>query len=135
MTVARSHPDVEILQFSISIEGGEPEIVPVLGAEKIEFKIPENSKYVISIHFKAKKTLKNFRYVQVVKRHGITVKNRELEVGDYEASDEIYVKQFPEDNTPGGFIVRGVYPATSTYYANDEELMTTEWSLEITKKK
>jgi len=135
MTVARSHPDIEIVQFSISIEGQEPTFVPVLGAEKIEFKSPENSKYVISIHFKAKKTLKDFKYKQVVKRHGITVKSRELEVGDYEASEELYVKEFPEDTTPGGFIVRGVYPATSTYFANDEELMTTEWSLEITKKK
>lgn len=128
------HPDVEIIQYSVVIEGRDPITVPVSGADKIEIKIPENSKYVITAHFKTKRVLKDFKYQQVVKKHGVTVKNRSLDVGTYEPSDKVYSKEFPEDTTPGGFLIRGVYPATSTYFDGDEELMTVEWSLEITKK-
>lgn len=135
MTLA-THPDLEIIQFTVNIEGREPTVVQVAGADSIDFKIPESSKYSMTVHFKVKnRTLNDLKYKQVVKRHGITFKQRELAIGDsFEPSEEIYTKTFEEDSTPGGFLIRGTYPATSTYFAGSEELFTAEWSLEITKK-
>ncbi|CCE85410.1 Piso0_005006 [Millerozyma farinosa CBS 7064] len=125
---------LEIVKFGIEINGGEETFVDVLGADKIELKIPESSKYVSILYFRVNKPIKGFKYKQVVKKHGLTVKSREIDIGDYEPSDELYSKAFPEDDTPGGFLVRGVYPATSTYYVNGEEV-SDEWTLEIVKKK
>lgn len=130
-----THPDLEVIKFEVRVEGKEPVFVQVAGADSIDFKIPENSKYVTVIHFKVKnRSLKNLRYKQVVKKGGFALKTKEIELGDYEPSDEIYAKETPEDTTPGGFMFRGSYPAESTYYVGDEELYTAEWSLEITKK-
>lgn len=127
--------EVEIVKFVTKVEGiDEPIETPVAGADKVEVKIPESSNYVMTIHFRAKNDLKNFRYKQVVKRKGITVKSREVEIGDYTASDEVYSKEFPQDSTPGGFFIRGVYNATSNYQANDKDVLVVEWSLEIVSK-
>lgn len=127
--------DVEIVKFVTKVEGvDEPIETPVSGADKVEVKIPESSNYVMTIHFKAKKDLKGFRYKQVVKRKGITVKSREVEIGDYDASDEVYSKEFAPDSTPGGFLVRGVYDAKSNYQANGGDILVVNWSLEIVSK-
>lgn len=132
--MGRTHPDIEIIKFGVLVNEGEETFVDTQ-LESIHFVIPENSKYVITAYFYVKnRPLENLRYKYVVKKHGIPMKNRELEMGNYEPSDELYSKTFPEDTTPGGFLVRGTFPAVSTYYAGDEELMTVEWSLEVTKK-
>lgn len=130
------HPDLEVLYFTVNVEGRDPVKVDVLGKEDILFQIPESSTYSMTVHFKVKnRALNKLGYKQVVKRHGITIRARDLEIGDFEPSeDTVYEKSFPEDTTPGGFLVRGVYNATSTYYAGEEELMVVPWSLEITKK-
>ncbi|EDK36389.2 hypothetical protein PGUG_00487 [Meyerozyma guilliermondii ATCC 6260] len=128
-------PDVEIVKFVTKVEGIDEVIeTPVSGADKVSVKIPESSNYVMTIHFKAKTDLKDFRYKQVVKRKGITVKNREVEIGDYAASDEVYSKEFPQDSTPGGFLIRGVYNAKSNYQANGKDILIVEWELEIVSK-
>jgi hypothetical protein len=127
-------PDFEVIKFEVTVEGGESFDVPVKDADSIHIKVPENSKYVTTIHFKVKKDLKGFTYKQQVKKAGIVVKTREIELGDYEANDEVYSKEFPEDTTPGGFLFRGQFPAVSTYCANGEELLVVEWITEVTKK-
>lgn len=134
--VASTHPDLDILKFVVNIEGREPDVVEVKGNDKIVFKIPENSKYSMTVYFTvANNSLKGLKYKQVIKKGGIPFKTRELEFGaDYDPSEEIYSKTFPEDQTPGGYFIRGTYYATSTYYANGEELMAVDWTLEIVKK-
>lgn len=132
-----THPDLQIIKFVVHVEGEEPVEVPVDGADSIEFKIPESSNYYTTVYFKVKnRTLKDLKYKQIVKRHGITFKQHEYEIGpSYEPSEEtVYSKDFAKDTTPGGFLVRATYPCTSTYYADGEELYTAEWTLEITKK-
>ena len=115
-------PDVEIVKFVTKVEGIDEVIeTPVSGADKVSVKIPESSNYVMTIHFKAKTDLKDFRYKQVVKRKGITVKNRE-------------VKEFPQDSTPGGFLIRCVDNAKSNYQANGKDILIVEWELEIVSK-
>lgn len=130
-----THPDLEILRFTVKVEGKEPVTVSAGDNDEVEFKIPESSSYTFTLHFKVKnRALNNLRYKQVVKRHGLTVKSRELDIGDFEPSTEEYSKEFPPDTTPGGFLVRGAYNATSTYFAGEEELKVVDWTLEITKK-
>lgn len=132
-----THPDLKIIKFVVHVEGKDPVTVDVAGADKIEFKIPESSNYYTTVYFQVKnRTLTDLKYKQVVKRHGITFKQHDYDIGpSYEPSDEtVYSKDFEKDTTPGGFLVRATYPCTSTYYAGDEELYTVEWTLEITKK-
>ncbi|ABN67679.1 predicted protein [Scheffersomyces stipitis CBS 6054] len=130
-----THPDLEVIKFVTNVVGRDPIETPVSGAETIDVKIPESSKFVMTIHFKVKnRALKNFKYKQVVKKAGITIRNQEFLIGDYEPSDEVYTKDFPEDTTPGGFLMRGVYPSHSLYFDEVEQLLDVKWDLEITKK-
>lgn len=130
-----THPDLEIIKFIANIEGEEPREVQVLD-EHLHIKIPEHSKYSMTIYFKVhNRALDNVKYTQIIKKAGIVVKQRDLELGPhFEPSEETYSTTFPEDTTPGGWIMRAKYPAQSIYYAGDEELMTVDWTLEITSK-
>ena len=128
------HPDVEIIKFVLQVEGKEPEEIQVEGVDEFKVAIPEGSKYFMTIYFKALKDLKDFKYNQVVKKAGIVLKERDIQIGDYTASSEVYSKEFEPDVTPSGFFTRGTFPARSTYYANGAELYASDWTLEIKKK-
>lgn len=129
-----THPDYTIVKFTVKINDDEPIDVLVEGQDTVHMVVPENSKYVTSLHFRANVDLKDFKYTQYLKKAGIVVKTKNIDVGTYKASDEIYVKELPEDTTPGGFLFRGHYPATSVYYADGKELNSVDWNLEIVKK-
>ncbi|EGW32652.1 uncharacterized protein SPAPADRAFT_61717 [Spathaspora passalidarum NRRL Y-27907] len=132
--VLKRHPDFEIIKFVLKVEGQDPVDVPVKDVDSIHIKIPGGKKYIMEMHFVImNRKLENFRYIQVVKKAGITVRTREVEIGSYEPGDEVYVKKFPEDDSPGGFFSRGHYGANSTYYAGDEMLVSNDWTLEIVK--
>ena len=90
----------------------------------------------MTMHFQVKnKKYEDLRYIQVAKKAGITIRTRELEIGTYEPSEEtVYTKDFPEDETPGSWLARGIYSCNSTYYAGDEELFSNDWNLEIVAK-
>ncbi|KAK6201469.1 immunoglobulin E-set [Scheffersomyces amazonensis] len=132
-----SHPDLEVVKFTVEVGDSEETIdVQVEGVEDVIFNIPESSKFVTTIYFRVKnRELKDVKYKQVIKKAGVPIKTRDLELGPvFQPSDEIYSTAFPEDTTPGGFFFRGTYPATSTYYADGEELFTSDWTLTITSK-
>ncbi|CAK9436751.1 uncharacterized protein LODBEIA_P12730 [Lodderomyces beijingensis] len=129
-----THPDLIPIEFVLHVVGKDPVTIPVRGVDSINIKIPGGAKYFMTIKFQVKnRTLKDIKYKQNVKKGGITIRARELEIGTFEPSEtEIYTKDFPEDETPGGWLLRGNYYATSTYYAGDELLMAVDWTLEIT---
>ncbi|RLV94823.1 hypothetical protein JA1_001495 [Spathaspora sp. JA1] len=132
--VLQRHPDFEIIKFVLKVEGEEPVDIPVKDVEEIHIQIPGGKKYFMEMHFLVKnRRLDDFKYKQVVKKAGITVRTREVEVGSYDPSEEIYVKEFPEDESPGGFFMRGHYGANSTYFAGEEQLLSNDWTLEIVK--
>ncbi|CUM63967.1 uncharacterized protein PRCAT00001555001 [Priceomyces carsonii] len=133
--VLTTHPDLELIKIYVEIEGLDPIEVP-LGKGDIEVKIPEHTKYTQTFHFKVKnKPLKKFWFKVTAKKHGITVNERTTEVGDeFEPREEEYVERLPEQETPGGFLIRGRFPTVSTYYSGDEVLIESPWTLEITKK-
>lgn len=126
----------EVIKFEVKVEGQDELIeVPVKGADEIFMKIPEGSKYTTSVYFKALKPLKKFKYIQIGKKAGITVKKTEKYLGDsFEPREEPYKVEFPLDETPSGFFFRGVCPMTSTYYVDDKEVLKIEWAVEVTKK-
>lgn len=134
--MAKSHDDLEIIKFIITFDDGSLRDVPVAGVDDILVTIPEGTNYQMTIVFKvSNRTLKNIKYKQVIRKGGIPLKSKEFLMGEECApSEEEYVKQFEKETTPSGFLYRGTFPATSTYYAGDEELFISDWTLEVTKK-
>ncbi|RCK64161.1 Rho GDP-dissociation inhibitor [Candida viswanathii] len=131
-----SHPDFQIIKFVIHIHDGEDVEVPVKGADLIHFQLPGGIKYHMTLHFQVKnRRYENVKYIQVVKKAGITIRTTEYEIGSYDPSEEVYTKDFPESDTPGGWLTRGNYQNVSTYYEGDEVLIATPWTLELVAKK
>lgn len=129
-----SHPDFIPVEFVLNVKGKDPKRIPVEGQDSINVEIPGGSKYTMTLRFKVKnRNLTDLKYKQVVKKGGITIRSREVEIGTYDASEtEIYEKTFAEDETPGGWIMSGTYYCTSTYFAGDEQLIVNDWTLQIT---
>lgn len=170
MTIV-THPDFQIIKLTVTIINDtnknnvnntidHPFIeVPVKNAEKIHIVIPNGVQYQFTLYFQVKnKSYNNVHYKQVVKKHGITMRTRELEIGSYDPSPKIekreevneqeqeeeqeeeqvvtYIKEFPIDETPSTRFSRGFYYCTSWYYVGDEKdpIITTDWTLEIVAK-
>lgn len=135
MPVTSGCEEFEVIKFTVKVEGlDELVTVPVKDADEIFMSIPEGSKYQTSIHFVIKKPVKKFKYLQIGKKAGITVKRNEVELGDFEPREEPYVVEFKQDETPAGFFFRGKCPMTSTYFIEDKEVLKTEWAVDVTKK-
>ncbi|OBA19138.1 E set domain-containing protein [Metschnikowia bicuspidata var. bicuspidata NRRL YB-4993] len=131
-----SHPNLEILGFTVNYEDGTKNEIPVKGSKSIEFKIPEDTTYQTTIHFLVKeKTLNKLKYKQEVKAFGMVVRSREVFVGEqFAPRDTPYDVTFDKDCTPKGMILRGEYNCVSTYYADGEVLFQSPWKLNVTKK-
>lgn len=126
--------NLTVSKFTVKVEGKEPFTVEI-GGPDLKVQIPESSKYVTTIHFTVTGApVKAFKYKQVAKTGGIPIKSREVEIGDYEPREEEYTYDFPEDTTPGGFLLRGNYPVTLTYYVDGEELVVNDWTTEVMAK-
>lgn len=130
------HKDLVINKFIVTYEDGKTEEVQVEGVDLVVVKIPEGTVYQMTIEFFVKnRTLNKLRYKQEFKKGGIVLKTKNLYVGDsFEPTEEPHRVTFEKDTSPSGFLFRGSFPATSTYYADDEELFVSPWTLEISKK-
>ncbi|CAI5757260.1 unnamed protein product [Candida verbasci] len=128
-----THPDLEIISIIVEVEGKEPNIILVKGQDSVDVVIPGGVKYTMTLQFKVlNNKFENFTYKQNVKKLGVTVRSREVDMGTFEPSDEVYSYKFPPDETPGGWMMRGKYQAVSTYFANGKQLIANDWTLEIT---
>ncbi|KAG5418245.1 hypothetical protein I9W82_003773 [Candida metapsilosis] len=130
------HQDFVPHQNVLQVKGQEPVVFELEGrTEGIHVKIPGGAKYFTKLRFKIKnRKMENLNYKQVVKKGGIPIKTKEVDLGTREPSEtEIYEVDSPEDETPSGWLTRGTYYATTTYYEGDKELFSTQWTLEITK--
>lgn len=134
--MAASHPDFQVLKFTVKLDGNEERETQVLDNDNIVVEIPEGTEYVMTIHFHVTgNTLKDLKYKQVVKKGGITVRTREVKIGDeFEKREEVYTVTFDPDTTPSGMFFRGNFNCTSTYHANGDELYEVPWLLTVTKK-
>lgn len=107
--------------------------------EEIHFKLPEHSTYTIILEFKVKKRpLRSLRYSHVVKKHGLPMKTRnDLMCEIAVVNDEklpLHRISLPPEKLPGGMMIRGVYPAVSTFTEGEEPLFKVDWKIEIIKK-
>lgn len=134
--MVQQHEDLVIEKFIVNYADGKKEEVQVEGQDEVIVKITEGAKYQMTIVFTVKnRTLKKLRYKQEFKKGGIVLKTKNLYVGDeFEPSDTPHQVTFEQDTAPSGFLFRGSFPATSTYYVEDEELFVLPWTLEISKK-
>jgi len=80
--------------------------------------------------------LSGMKYVQVVKRMGISHKLQEM-IGSYSPNTEDkreYVKTFEPETAPSGMVARGHYNAVSTFVDDDKQThLKFEWSFDIKK--
>lgn len=134
--MAASHPDLQIVKFTVNVEDGETYDVQVEGVDEVQCSIPESSTYTMTIVFRVlNRTLYDLKYRQDIKKGGFTIKTRNNFVGaEFAPQEEPHVVTFAPDTTPGGFMFRGAFPSVSTYYAGDEELFASDWTLSIVKK-
>lgn len=128
--------NLEVLKFTVNYEDGTSFDVQVKGNDAIHILIPEATTYHMTIHFAVKgKTLTKLKYKQEVKKFSMTVRTRELSIGDeFAPLDEPYSVSFDKDTTPSGMMLRGDFDCLLTYYANDEQLYQVPWKLTVTKK-
>lgn len=127
---------MDVIKFTLNVEGKEPEEVQVKGNDDIHFDIPEGTEYFMEIHFVVKKeVLKDLKYKQEIKKAGFVVKSREVKIGpEFEPREEPYLVKFDKDQTPLGFVFRGNFDCTSTYSANDKILFSNNWTLTVSRK-
>lgn len=130
----------ELYSLEIKVEGFDEglkfwqdmEVMP----QSLYFSIPEHATYTVTIQYKVKHTpIKKLNYYEVVKKGPIPLKTRKQYISDEaQPTEDFQTITFPPDKVPGGMLVRGTYPATSTFYADGNEIITCPFSLEIVKK-
>lgn len=130
------HPILEILSFTVSYADGLSFKVPVKDAKSIDIIIAEGTVYQLTIHFRVREvTLLDLQYLQEYKLFGITMKKRHVDVGgEFKPRDTPYAVTLNKYITPEGLFYRRKFNCVSTYFANNQVLLKTPWTLTMTKK-
>lgn len=134
--------NMQLIAMIIEIEGYEEVLEYTHDMEDLPqelfFIIPEKSKYYLTIKYKVSRPFKNLTYHQVVKKGGFVFKQRKEPMAEYvTANDEstpYHSITFPVDEIPGGSLIRGTYPASSTFYSDGKEILKAKWTIKIAKK-
>ncbi|ODQ47217.1 hypothetical protein PICMEDRAFT_15201 [Pichia membranifaciens NRRL Y-2026] len=137
---------VVIISMTLVIEGEQPVVINLekeknydsLKGKKISFKIKEKSVYKLVIRFKVQhEIITGLKYLQGVKKAGITVDKIEEPMGSYAPNTvdkPYYERGFEEVEAPSGFLARGSYSAVSKFVDDDRtEHLILPWSFQITK--
>lgn len=137
---------VVIISMTLQIKGENPVIINLenekdfasLKDKKISFKIKEKSMYKLIIKFKVQhEIITGLKYLQGVKKAGITVDKSEEPMGSYApntVNKPFYEREFEEVEAPSGFLARGSYSAVSKFVDDDKtEHLILPWSFQITK--
>jgi Rho GDP-dissociation inhibitor len=137
---------VVIISMTLQIQGENPVIINLenekdyssLKSKKISFQIKEKSVYKLIIKFKVQhEIITGLKYLQGVKKAGITVDKIEEPMGSYAPNTvdkPFYEKEFEEVEAPSGFLARGSYSAVSKFIDDDKvEHLVLPWSFQITK--
>ncbi|QPG72884.1 hypothetical protein FOA43_000187 [Brettanomyces nanus] len=136
---------VVVVSMTLNIKGQKPVVVNLekedsisLKSKKIKFKIKERSVYHLVIRFRIQHDIiTGLRYMQGVKKAGITVDRMDEPLGSYAPNTEdkpYYEKVFPEVEAPSGLLARGSCNALSKFIDDDKTThLTLPWSFQITK--
>ncbi|KAK3389301.1 immunoglobulin E-set [Podospora didyma] len=133
-----------ILSLSMEAEGRDPVVIDLStpGSEaelkKQPFKIKEGAKFTMTAKFKVQHNiLSGLKYVQLVKRKGITVNKTSEMIGSFAPCTDkkpFYTKTFNEEEAPSGMLARGNYTAISTFVDDDKKThLKFEWAFSIGK--
>lgn len=133
---------IELLSMKLEVEGHDETIEFSQDMEDMpqqtHFILPEYSIYHLTICYKIKKPVTSLKYHQVVKKHGIPFKTRNLNMAhghvNCEDTTPVHSIKFPADSVSGGALIRGKYPAQSRFLMGDHELLTCDWTIEVMKK-
>ncbi|KAA8652483.1 hypothetical protein EYZ11_005218 [Aspergillus tanneri] len=124
---------------------GRPDVVIELSApgavedlKNKPFTIKEGATFRIKAMFQVNhEVLSGLKYLQVVKRKGITVSKDEEMLGSYAPSTTdkpVYEKKFNQEQAPSGMLARGHYNAVSKFVDDDKHThLLFEWSFDIAK--
>lgn len=132
-----------ILSLGLEVEG-RPDIVIDLKDQAAlatlkdkPFTIKEGAVFRMKVNFKVQhQVLSGLKYLQVVKRMGLSNKHQEM-IGSYGPSTKekpFYEKKFEPDTAPSGMVGRGSYEAKSKFIDDDNEThLEFNWAFKVTK--
>ncbi|KAH9850730.1 rho GDP-dissociation inhibitor [Lenzites betulinus] len=111
----------------------------IAGLKKHPITLKEGIEFNVRIKFKVNHSIiSGVRYIQVVKRAGVTVDKMEQMLGSYgpHPKGEPYVKNFDPEESPSGMLARsGTYSVRSRVIDDDGEVFADwEWSFKIGKE-
>lgn len=134
---------VIITSLGLEVEGRPDIIIDLTKPNAVDnlknqpFTIKEGSAFRMKATFKVQhQILSGLKYLQVVKRMGISNKTQEM-IGSYSPNTTdklIYEKKFEPDTAPSGMVARGHYNAVSKFIDDDSKThLKFEWSFDIKK--
>ena len=131
--ISSSLPDGKSIAFDLT------DSVSLASLKKNPVVIKEGIEYNVRISFKVNHSIiSGVRYIQVVKRAGITVDKLEQMLGSYgpNPSGEPYKKDFDTEESPSGMLARsGTYSVRSRVVDDDGEIYADwEWSFKLGKQ-
>ncbi|KAI5209803.1 E set domain-containing protein [Aureobasidium subglaciale] len=134
---------VIIVSLGLEVEGRPDIIIDLSSQGALEslkskpFTIKEGATFRMKARFRVQhQILSGMKYVQVVKRMGISNKMQEM-IGSYSPNTTDkpeYEKKFEAETAPSGMMARGHYNAVSKFIDDDEQThLKFEWSFDIKK--
>ncbi|KAH0147982.1 E set domain-containing protein, partial [Aureobasidium melanogenum] len=134
---------VIIVSLGLEVEGRPDIIIDLSTPGALEslkskpFTIKEGATFRMKARFRVQhQILSGMKYVQVVKRMGISNKMQEM-IGSYSPNTTDkpeYEKKFEAETAPSGMMARGHYNAVSKFIDDDEQThLKFEWSFDIKK--
>ena len=132
---------LDVVRMEIDVDGFDEKVVystdMEVVPEKMHMILPEYCTYHLTIYYRVKKrAIKNLHYYHGVKKAGIAIKTRNLDIGDVEPNegDTLHKAVFEADTLPGGYFIRGTYPANTIFLEDKKPIFNFDWNIEIAKK-
>ncbi|GAA6041156.1 hypothetical protein JCM8097_004143 [Rhodosporidiobolus ruineniae] len=105
------------------------------GLKKNPVTIKEGSEYSVELKFQVNNLVSGLKYIQAVRRAGLTVDKLEQMVGSYGPSADPVVKRFVTEEAPSGMLARsGTYTVRSRVIDDDKTVyLDWEWTFKLAK--
>ncbi|GAA5999872.1 hypothetical protein JCM10207_005950 [Rhodosporidiobolus poonsookiae] len=139
---AGAGPAIQILTLSLTAPSRPTPIEldltnpSALGAlKKDPVVIKEGAEYNVELKFKVNGLVSGLRYIQVVKRAGISVDKLESMIGSYGPQADPVTKKFVTEEAPSGMLARsGSYTVRSRVIDDDKNIWVDfEWAFKLAK--
>ncbi|KAJ9118559.1 hypothetical protein QFC22_003779 [Naganishia vaughanmartiniae] len=104
--------------------------------KKDPITIKEGADFSVGIKFRVENQIvSGMKYIQVVKRAGMTVDKDEVMIGSYGPQKDAHTKIFASEEAPSGMMARGTYNVRSRIVDDDGTIhMDFEWAFKIAKE-